>query len=355
MNTLGKLTYPEIGAQADSIASAMMEVRKKVEWVQNYVGNNKFDQIVFIGSGSSYYQAISMAAAYRKWLGRCATALPSSDFFLMREQSVVEMSNNLLICVSRSGESSEVLLALESVKDKEQWEVCGITCYEESSLAKMCNCLVSTLGKENSVVMTKSFSSMTYMMQCAIALAAMETSNQSEHLKEIESVIQLSQQNISTADMVCKELVEKKDYRNHIFLGLGSLNGIVQEACLKLKEMSNVWTESFGTLEFRHGPKAIIDEGSFVCVLLSENSREYELKVAKEMKEYGAFVLLVTAEGGKDTAFADIVFELGGKELSDEARTVMYLPFVQYFGFYTALKNGVNPDNPRNLSQVVII
>jgi len=109
------------------------------------------------------------------------------------------------------------------------------------------------------------------------------------------------------------------------------------------------------TLEFRHGPKSIIQPGSLLIVLLSEQARSYELKVAEEMKGYGAKVLLITASKDADTAFADYIFETGGSMLSDEARCVLYLPFIQYFGYYTALKKGVNPDHPRNLMQIVTI
>jgi glucosamine--fructose-6-phosphate aminotransferase (isomerizing) len=136
---------------------------------------------------------------------------------------------------------------------------------------------------------------------------------------------------------------------------MGSYYGLAQEACLKIKEMSCVWTESFGTMEFRHGPKSVVEPGTMVCLLLSETARDYEIKVAQEMKEYGAHVVIITADKGGDTGFADLVFETGGRALSDEARAVLYMPLVQYIGYYTALREGRNPDSPRNLTQVVKI
>jgi glucosamine--fructose-6-phosphate aminotransferase (isomerizing) len=351
MGSFGSLTYPEISEQTEALAAALEELRKQTDWVSNYFRNDRYDQIVFIGSGSSYYQAQTMAATCRKWLNRSAVALPSSDIFLIRDESVVAMGNNLLVGVSRSGESSEVILALESVKGLSNWDICGITCYETSTMAKMCDCLCSPLGKEKSTVMTKSFSSMTFMMQCAIAMSA----EGQDRLNELEAVLALDQAQVEQANEAAKSLADKRQFRNYIYLGLGALFGIAQEACLKLKEMSNVWTESFGTLEFRHGPKSIVDQGTFLCVLVSEKTRSYELKVAQEMKEYGAYVAIMTARRGEDTAFADLVMELGGAGVSDEARAVLYLPFLQYFGYYTALRNGRDPDHPRNLTQVVKI
>lgn len=88
---------------------------------------------------------------------------------------------------------------------------------------------------------------------------------------------------------------------------------------------------------------------------MSEAAREYELKVAEEMKGYGATVLLLVTERDEDTHFADAVFEVGGKNLSDDARSVLYMPVLQYIGYYTAMNKGVNPDMPRNLTQVVKI
>ncbi|WP_331436715.1 SIS domain-containing protein [Gordoniibacillus kamchatkensis] len=160
---------------------------------------------------------------------------------------------------------------------------------------------------------------------------------------------------VQAADSFVRNLVQNQTFTKYIYLGMGSFYGLALEACLKIKEMSCVWTEAFGTLEFRHGPKSIVEPGTFVCLLLSEQARDYELKVAREMQEYGAFVMLLTGRNGEDTAFADSVFEVGGSRISDDARAVLYLPALQYMGYYTALKLGSDPDSPRNLTQVVKI
>jgi len=348
--TRGTLTFPEIGGQAEACAAAREQLGKQADWVERYIGNGEYEEVVFIGSGSSYYQAQTMAATFRSWLGRSAVALPSSDVFLFRDQSVARGKKTLLVGVSRSGESSEVVLALDSVKELPDWTTCGITCYEDSRLGRMTECLLSPLGKERSTVMTKSFTSMTYLMQAAIASAAGEP-----YPTEMAEVLGLQADVVRAARTSAESLVEANEFNKYIYLGMGAFFGLAQEACLKLKEMSYVWTESFGTLEFRHGPKSVVEPGTLVCVLVSERARAYELKVAEEMKEYGAYVLLVAAEKGNDTEFADAVFEVGGRDWTDEARSALYLPLLQYLGYYTAMKRGADPDHPRNLTQVVKI
>jgi glutamine---fructose-6-phosphate transaminase (isomerizing) len=346
----GALTLPEISSQTEALEAARNQLQEQRDWIQKYIGNSDFDEVVFIGSGSSYYQALVMASTFRLWLSRSASAYPSSEIFLFRDQSVARNKKVLLVGVSRSGESTEVIVALDSVKDLPNWTTCGITCYETSRLGRMAECLISPQGKEKSTVMTKSFTSMTYMMQAAIALIA-----DAPLVQEMDAALQLSADNVTRANAFAEQLTQAHHFNKFVYLGMGSYYGLSLEACLKLKEMSYVWTESYGTLEFRHGPKSIVEPGTLVCLLVSEQARSYELKVAEEMKGYGAFVLLITASKGEDTAFADAVFEIGGRQLSDEARAVLYLPVLQFFGFYTAMKNGVDPDHPRNLTQVVKI
>ncbi|WP_018758911.1 SIS domain-containing protein [Paenibacillus terrigena] len=347
----GELTYTEISAQAEALNAAWEQLQQQKDWVAQYIGNEKYEEVIFIGSGSSYYQALTMAATYRKWTGRSAAAYPSSDIFLFREQTLNVNKKLLIVGVSRSGESHEVIIALDSFKDVANWDHCGITCHETSRMAQMTDCLLSPLGKEKSTVMTKSLSSMTFMMQAAIALVA----GKPELMAELEQVLALDAALVKKADDVMKDWVQTHEFSRTVFLGMGAFGGLALEACLKLKEMTCTWTEAYGTLEFRHGPKSIIEPGSQVVLMLSESAREFELKVAREMKGYGATVVIITAAAGSDTTFADLVLETGGQSLSDEARSVLYLPWIQYNGYYTAMKLGLNPDDPRNLTQFVEI
>ena len=342
-------TYKEIGEQAEAIRAAY-EAAERSEWTKRWSGAPR-EQAVFIGSGSSYYQAQVMAATYRSWLGVPASCIPSSDLLLVREQSVASGKPTVVFGISRSGESTEAVLALESAAKLPGWTLAGVTCYGSSRMTRLADCLVLEQGQERSTVMTKSLSGMMMGMQTSIAAASGEPGRLRELARVTEAVGDVAE----ASERAARSLIAANDFNKTIYLGLGGLLGIAQEGCLKLKEMANVWTESFGTLEFRHGPKSIVDPGSCVVLLLSETAREQELKVAEEMKGYGAFVVLVASEGGSDTAFADLVVEVGLRDVSDEARSVAYLPFLQYYGMYTAVKNGLNPDRPRNLTQVVII
>ncbi|RKP49911.1 SIS domain-containing protein [Cohnella endophytica] len=347
----GELTYREIAEQPLALKEAYEEALRRKAWAETYLAEPTVSQTLFVGSGSSYYQSQTMAATYRSWLGREALALPSSDLLLIRKQVASEKLRTVVFGISRSGESTEVVKALESVKELPNWQTAGVTCYKDSSMASLGDVLVSKLGQEQSTVMTKSLASMIVGVQTAIA----SVSDQPSLLTDMADVVAGQADRVIEGEQLAKDLVQSRHFDRTVFLGLGAMFGIAQEGCLKLKEMANVWTESFGTLEFRHGPKSIVDPHTCVIVLVTESSRAAELKVAQEMKEYGAHVVVVVAAAGEDTAFADTVVVVGLSHVADEARSVAALPFLQYYGYFTALKRGVDPDQPRNLTQVVRI
>lgn len=352
MNSFGKFTYPEISSQHEAMAAALKQLQEQSAWISTYLQNPDIDEVIFIGSGSSYYQSQTMAAVYRKWTGKPASALPSSELYLCRDFASAANRKYLLVGVSRSGESSEVILALKSVAGHANWTTCGITCYEDSAMAKLTECLISPLGKESSTVMTRSFSSMTFMMIAAIAHSA----GRSDWIEQLEAVPALAESTVKRADAFIQSFIQANSFNKYVYLGMGPYYGLANEANLKVKEMSNVWAESFSTLEFRHGPKSIVNPGTLVCLLLSNDARKHELKVAQEMKAYGATVLIITSWQGEDTSFADAVFEIGGiSQPDDSIHCILYLSAVQYLGMYTAIQKGIDPDSPRNLTQVVII
>lgn len=243
MKPAGQYTYAEISAQADALSAAWDQLQKQQDWITRYLTNPEVDEIIFIGSGSSYYQALTMASTCRAWLGKSASAYPSSELLLFSKQTAPSHRRYVAIGVSRSGESTEVVLALESVKSLPNWTVAGITCYEESSMAKLANCLYSPLGKEQSTVMTKSLSSMTFLMQAAIAKAAANDALQDE----LSVTLREDGAAVKAADPFIRNLVQSHAFAKYIYLGMGSLYGLALEACLKIKEMSCVWTEAYGT------------------------------------------------------------------------------------------------------------
>jgi glucosamine--fructose-6-phosphate aminotransferase (isomerizing) len=123
------------------------------------------------------------------------------------------------------------------------------------------------------------------------------------------------------------------------------------EATLKMKEMSITHSEAFHFLEFRHGPKALVDEHTMVVGLMGAEHFHHEAAVITEMAEMGAKT--VTIAPGKDNA-GHVTVHLPDN-LPAWTMPVLYLPVLQSMAYARSMDKGLDPDNPRNLSAVVFL
>ena len=143
--------------------------------------------------------------------------------------------------------------------------------------------------------------------------------------------------------------------KKFFFLGSGSLYGLANEAMLKMKEMSLTYSESFHALEFRHGPMAMVDQESQISILINELAKEYEYALLREMRSKGARTLgfLDKDDPVAQEALDDrILFSSGITELW---RAPLYLPILQLIAFERAISKGLDPDQPTNITSVVVL
>ncbi|HKJ69987.1 MAG TPA: SIS domain-containing protein, partial [bacterium] len=135
----------------------------------------------------------------------------------------------------------------------------------------------------------------------------------------------------------------------------GPFYGLANESMLKIKEMSLSTSEAYHSLEFRHGPKSMVDEDMLVTFFLSNSAFDTESKLVKEVKELGGRTLTVCEQATPAVKeYSDYLVELQSG-LSDYARLILYMPVTQLLGYHAAVAKNLNPDQPTNLTQVVTL
>jgi len=307
---------------------------------------------LFIGCGSSYYISQAAAASWQLITGRPARAIPASELLLFPDLVLNAHRPCQPILVSRSGKSSEVVRAAEYLERQRNIRTMAISCGEHQPLDEISSATLYLLpADEESVVMTRSFSSMLLGAQTLAAQVA-NCQEVAEGLRRIPDGVQAA---LDSVHARIEQFVESHTFADYVFLGQGPLFGIASEGQLKVKEMSCSYAQVFHTLEFRHGPKAIVGQETLLTFLLSESGYEEERKVLEEMKSLGATTLVI-ANQADDAAkrSADFLIELH-LDAPECVRQVGYLAPCQLLGFYTGLKKGYDIDNPRNLSRAVIL
>ena len=313
---------------------------------------SKDAEYLFIGCGSSYYISQAAAASWETITGTRAWAVPASELLLFPDLVLNGSAKYQPILVSRSGHSSEIVRAAQYLEHARNIRTLAISCSKHHPLEEISASTIYLLpADEKSVVMTRSFTSMLLGLQSLAACFA--------HRKEItDGLRQLPAGVQSILDGVnprIQEFVAARTFADYVFLGQGPLFGIASEGQLKIKEMSCSYAQVFHTLEFRHGPKAIVGPEILVTFLLSETGYAPEREVLEEIKELGATTLVITNQA--DDAVrrqADFLVELklGSPE---SVRLVAYLVTCQLLGLYTGLKKGYDIDRPRNLARAVIL
>jgi glucosamine--fructose-6-phosphate aminotransferase (isomerizing) len=154
--------------------------------------------------------------------------------------------------------------------------------------------------------------------------------------------------------VLAQSLGEDRSLGKFFFLGSAYNFGVASEAMLKMKEMSLSNSEAFHMLEFRHGPKSMVDENSLVIGLLTESAAHQENPVLQEMAALGGKILTITERSTETLKMIGDVVELRSG-VSEPLRSLLFLPVLQLIAFYRAISNGQDPDNPHNLDAVVHI
>lgn len=306
-------------------------------------------EYVFVGCGSSFYLAEVAAATWSLITGGNARALPASEIVLF-PKLLPTLCQPILI--SRSGFTSEVLEAAKYLESSLHIRTLAITCGLQTPLETICTySILLPAADEKSTVMTRSYTSMLLALQLLAALRAQDH----EFAKGLRRLPVKTEEILPEVNAAVRLLAETRTFADYVFLGQGPFHGVAQEAMLKVKEMSCSYAQCFHTLEFRHGPKAIVSPETLITFFLSESGFDAEVDVLTEVKALGGTTLVVANRANPEVRrAADYLVELAF-DVPEAARVAAAVIPGQLLGFYTGMKKGLNPDEPRNLTRVVTI
>jgi glutamine---fructose-6-phosphate transaminase (isomerizing) len=344
--TLNNATYREILNQPQAWAATLRIVAESSAAMAHFGQLGRNGRTMLTGCGSPHYLAQSVASALQSQASVQAQAQPASNLWLF-PQAYLAPDNAVLVCISRSGETTEVQQAVGAFRAATNGQVLLITCYEDTSLARLADAaIVLDAAQEQSLAQTQSFTS---MLIAAQAFVQHVSGYGLEHLQALPDDCRTL---LDAHHDLARQLGENTHYERFFFLGSGPLYGIACEAMLKLKEMALTYSEAYHFLEFRHGPMAMVDDKTLVVGLVSSTATAHEQAVLREMRGLGADVLALTPSTLPADAYTHEIL-LPGDHPDDNNRLALYLPILQLMAQYRAVARGLNPDSPENLNAFV--
>jgi len=343
----GQHTLAEITSQPEAWADALRAfAARQAELKRAWVSLNP-NQVVIIGCGSTYYLSQTAAWLFRGLTGVPACAYPSSEIVLFGPQVLARPHDTLLVTISRSGTTSETLIAIDRFRRLGGRTVWSITCYPDSPLAKSADLVLpAEAAQEQSIAQTRSFASMLVLAQAMAAALA------GQDISPLNTLPGLGWKVLEQTAPIAKELATGSDLDGFFFLGSGPQYGIASEAMLKMKEMSLSHSEAFHFFEFRHGPKSMVNGRTLVVGLLSQRASAHEEQVLDEIAALGGHTLAMATLPGTGGGTHRIQLP---SHLPAWATPVLYLPPLQLLAYYRAIGKGLDPDRPRNLDPVVFL
>ncbi len=341
-------THAEILNQPHAWEETLRLVPKQWSRIESQLGLGATTHALFAGCGTSLYIAQAAAQGFQEVTGLVASAVPASEIFLSPGTAIPTGQATVVFIISRSGRTSEALLAADFLRNVANVQTIGVTCNSGTELVRRTDHAIELPhATERSVVMTQSFTTMLLALQIVAGSIARDDAL----LAELHRLPGEARAQVHEADQFAQYLAGCDEPDLVVHLGLGPNQGLAEEGTLKLKEMTQVPCESYNPLEFRHGPISMVTDRTLIVILEGQRERAYIDDVERDLVGTGATVARI----GPYAASTMLKSILVGTEFSDIARCCLYLPPLQLHGYYRALNLGLDPDRPRNLNQVVVL
>ncbi len=298
--------------------------------------------VFFVAAGSSYHAALTASYVFSKIAKRHINVVLASEFPYYKDFLT---NRTLVIPISQSGETADVLDAVRAAKEKRA-KIMAIVNVHGSTLARLADWVFDIrAGPEIGVAATKSF---TNQLALLILMAYASVGREDEARQLLVSTSTKMSEILSSKE-VFKLLADDLDKDNIYIIGRGANYPIALEGALKIKEVSYVHAEGFPGGEIKHGTIALIENGTPVIVLAPEDeTKEDIISNAMELKARGAFLLGISKEENIFDTNVEIPY------LGEFTPILEVLP-MQLLAYYLAVKRGVNPDKPRNLAKSVTV
>jgi glucosamine--fructose-6-phosphate aminotransferase (isomerizing) len=334
-------TLKEISEQPDTILRAGESTKDAIEQATDFIKHAK--SLYITGSGTSYNAALIGKYLMSKYAKIKLEPIISSELPALPDS--IE-PNSILIAISQSGESADVLEAVNIAK-KSNAKILSIvnlltsSLVHESSIVMGMNC-----GPEIGVAATKSFTSQLAILykitdNLCNGCVGIDFNKVSESISKILS-------NHSKIQAISKEL---KDVSDIYVLGRGIHYPIASEAALKLKELAYIHAEGIPGGELKHGPLALMDSNVYV-IIINPNDSTYNdtLTSAREIKARGAKIIGIS---DKKSDVYDHWIEI--PSIDESMFPIIEIIPIQLMAYYSAVEKDTDPDYPRNLAKSVTV
>ncbi len=301
-----------------------------------------FDQVIFVGMGSSLYAAYT-AAGFLREKGVRAFAMECGEF-LYHDAGIVD-ERTLVVAVSQSGKSPEVVGMCREYAAKKDWKLAIVTNYPENTLYQYGQYKFLIYAGEEFTTASKTYTNtIAALLYLSCLLADWDESAFQNLYRDLLDAADKMEELIESSVPEIESMCESVKERSAIYaVGSGPSYSSASYAEMIMEEAGKIYASRFTCNQFLHGPVELINE-SFCTVLFDfyEKSRPAVEKIIKLVGENGGSILLITnrKEKYQYEKVHQLYIEFDNPCLSPLVEIIPVELIVNQLGLYKGLKPG---------------
>ena len=330
-----------------------------LEWLKRV--QNK---IVIAASGSSRHAGQLAELLIEDLSGIPVDVEYASEYSYRSEKA---LTNSAVMVISQSGETADTLAALRKANGLGN-ETLAITNVDDSTMEREATVSFPTIaGRERAIPATKSFTAQLlnlYLLalMSAVSRDLMDATELKQRLAEVAALPdQIEVQLRGWEEAMHRVAYQYREAKNFLFLGRGIHYPIAREGALKLKESAYLHAEGYPSGELKHGPNALVAEGTPLVMIATvdhsdpDSVQRYEkvVQLMRDMREQRASILAIANTGDATVAeLADHTVYVA--EMREPLLAICETIPLQLLSYWMAINNGIDVDHPRNLTKAVL-
>jgi len=353
----------EIYEQPEAVAETLGDRIRHGELVLESLGMTEeqlrnLRRIVIVACGTAYHAGVVGRYMIEEWARLPVEPDIASEWIY---RNPVLSKDTLVIGISQSGETRDTVNAIKLARSLGA-RTLAITNVMGSQITREAECVLYTrCGLEIGVAASKTFTAQAALLSLiGLKLAKVRKTLPPDEVEFIlDQLYELPQkiEHFLDGDHPIEEIAQRF-YEKQFFLYLGRHIGlpVALEGALKLKEISYIPTDAYSAGEMKHGPIALLEEGTPVVVVATDHKLIYDKVVSniQETRARGAHVIAIATDGNEDIQHHadDVIYVPRSPAFLQAALAVVPL---QLLAYRIARLRGLNVDQPRNLAKTVTV
>lgn len=309
-------------------------------------------KVYFVACGTAYHACLSGSYYLEKMTGITTICQTASEF---RYTEPLVDQYTLCVFVSQSGETADTLAALKLAKEKQATTI-SLVNVKGSSLDQLSDYHIYTqAGSEIAVASTKAYTAqlitlLLFSMYYATKLNLPVDQKLMNDLEKLPSSLNRLLLKENLFQQYSQVLINQQDA---YFIGRLLDYHVALEGALKLKEISYIHADAYLAGELKHGPIALIEEGTIVFAIATQKQIiDKTISNIEEVKARGGQIVLLTSEQHLSSQFEHVIIL---DELHSYLMPIISIIPLQLISYHITKFKNLDIDKPRNLAKSVTV